>query len=260
MNKQSIQVTLTNFKVSLEKHQPEILTGIGIAGMISTTIMAVRSTPKALDLLSEIKEEHEQDDDKKEMAKDIVIKIAPLYLPSIVIGAVSISCIIGASSINFKRNAALATAYSLSETALKDYRNKVIETMGDKKDQTIIDHVAKDKIEKNPVIKQQIILTEKGSTLCYDNLSGRYFKSDIDILKKAENEINKMLLVDDAVSLNDFYDLIGLDDIGVGELIGWRMSDGFIELDFSSQLTADGEPCIVMMFNANPIYDYNLYS
>ena len=36
-------------KVMVSKRSPEILTGLGIAGMITTTVLAVKATPKALD-------------------------------------------------------------------------------------------------------------------------------------------------------------------------------------------------------------------
>ena len=98
------------------------------------------------------------------------------YIPSAVITTLSVGCIIAASNINHKRNAALATAYSLSESALKLYQEKVIETVGEKKEQQIRDEVAKEQIARNPVSKNEVIVTSSGNTLCYDVLSGRYFK------------------------------------------------------------------------------------
>ena len=115
MNKSGIAKIIKNLQVVTRKYQPEILTGIGIAGMITTTIMAVKATPKALDKIEEIKDEHKKDVDKKEYCKEIIVKVAPIYIPATIICGLSVSCLIGASSVNFKRNAALATAYTLSE-------------------------------------------------------------------------------------------------------------------------------------------------
>lgn len=257
MGKTNLSTVVRNVQSSAKKHSPEILTGLGIAGMITTTVMAVQATPKALDLMAEIKETHLENDDKKAYAKDIITKVAPVYIPSAVIGILSISCIICASSVNVKRNAALATAYSLSESALREYRGKVVETIGEKKEQVVRDAIAKDKIEQNPVSDQTIIVTNKGDTLCYDPISGRYFKSDIDKIQKSVNELNRQMLQTDYVSLNDFYDEIGLGYARIGEDLGWRVDRGMIDLCFSSQLADDGTPCLVLDHRVPPIYDYD---
>lgn len=259
MSKVNLSEIAKSIRIQTIKHQPEILTGLGITGMVTTTVMAVKATPKALDLIAEIKEDHEEDTDKRAYAKDIVLKVTPVYIPATVIGILSVSCLIGANSINLKRNAALATAYTLSETALKDYRGKVIETLGEKKDREVKDAIAKDKIEKNPVVDREVIITNNGETLCYDVLSGRYFKSDIEKLKRAVNDLNRKMLSDDYISLNEFYDEIGLSFTKIGESIGWNINRGYIELDFSSQLTPKGEPCLVIDYQVEPRYDYNRY-
>jgi len=243
-------------QASVNKHSPEILTGIGIAGMIATTIMAVKATPKALILI---------DNKKKD---DLVDRLTPVetvkttwkcYIPSVITGGLSIACLIGASSTNARRNAALATAYTLSETALKDYRGKVVETLGEKKEKTIRDAIAKDQLNQNPVNNKEVIITKKGDMLCYDALSGRYFKADIDALKKAENELNRQMMNESYVSLNDLYYLLDLDNTNIGYDLGWNINKGFINLDFSSQLATDGTPCLVINYSVEPRYDYARY-
>lgn len=249
----NVSSIVKNAKTALKKHSPEILTGIGIAGMITTTVMAVKATPKALTLIEEKKEEQNTD---KLTAIETVKTAGLCYIPAAVTGIVSALCLIGANSVNTRRNAALATAYTLSESALKEYKDKVVETIGEKKEKAVRDSIAKDKIEKNPVSKNEVIITDKGDMLCYDAISGRYFKSDIDKLKKAENELNKRMLNEMSVSLNDFYYEIGLDDIGIGDSIGWNINKGFIALQFSSQLAEDGTPCLVVDYSVVPDYEY----
>ena len=246
----------------VSKHSPEILTGIGIAGMITTTVMAVRATPKALELIDEGKLERADNDENfiydstPLPVKDIIKLTWRCYIPAAVTGCLSVSCLIGASSVNVRRNAALATAYTLSETALKEYRGKVVEVIGDKKEQAVRDAVAKDKIDQNPVTSREIIVTEKGNTLCYDVASGRYFKSDIDKLKKIENELNRQMRDDMYISLNEFYYEIGLNPTSIGDDLGWSIDNGYIDLNFSSQLTDDGTPCLVIDYQVAPKYDY----
>lgn len=256
MDKASIIKAANQIRFAAKKHQPEILTGIGIAGMITTTVMAVKATPRALDLLAEVKEAHQGDPDKKEVAKDIITKVCPVYIPATLIGCISIGCLIGASSVNFKRNAALATAYTLSESALKEYQEKVVETIGEKKERTVRDAVAKDQIEKHPVESREIFITEKGNTLCLDPLSGRFFESDIDKLKKAMNELNRRMRDEMYISLNEFYYEIGLPGTETGEILGWNIDRGYIDLDFTAGMSPDNRPCIVVGHNERPQYRY----
>lgn len=248
-----------NIRVATRKYQPEILTGIGIAGMITTTVMAVKVTPKALDLLAEVKAKHEEDTDKKAYAKDVVTKVAVVYIPAAIVGGLSVGCLIGASATNLKRNAALATAYTLSESALKEYQEKVVETIGEKKEQLVRDAVAKDNLERNPVSNNGIIITGGGDTLCYDLLGKRYFTSSIEKLKRIENDLNRRMRSENYISLNEFYYEVGLDDSGLGYEFGWNIDKGYIELEFSAQLVEkDGQqvPCIVVGFVNRPDYNY----
>lgn len=252
MSKPNFQKIFKNVKSGLSRHSPEILTGIGLAGMITTSVLAVRATPKAIRLIEDAKEE------KQENLKPIeIVKVAwKPYIPAIVTCVVSASCIIGASSVNARRNAAIATAYKLSETALTEYKEKVIETIGEKKEKTIREQIDKDHIEKNPASKNQIIMTGRGETLCYDTLSGRYFKSDLEQIKRIRNDLNARLISEMYISLNEFYDELGLDHTVLGDDLGWNMDDGLLELDFSTQLSDDGRPCIVINYTPAPKYDY----
>ena len=256
MNKKWFSSVARNLRTSMKKHSPEILTGTGIAGMIVTTVMAVRATPKALMLLEEKKNECETDT----LTLVETVKTAwTCYIPSVIIGGMSVFCLIGASSAHIRRNAALATAYALSETTLKEYQKKVVETIGEKKEHAIRDSIAKERIDRHPVKQQEIIMTNKGETLCYDSLSGRYFKSDIDKIKKSVNELNRQMIADEYISLNDFYYELGLDNTKLGDDLGWHIDDGLIEISFSSQL-ANGEiPCLVLDYQIAPQYDYRKY-
>lgn len=253
MDKPNLTKFVKNAQVMVSKHTPEILTGIGIAGMITSTVLAVRATPKALQLMDERKFDLEVE---KLTVVETVKTTWKCYIPAVITGAASVGCLIGASSVNARRNAALATAYKLSETALNEYREKVAETIGEKKDKAIREQIDKDHIKEKPVSKSEVIITEKGNTLCYDTISGRYFKSDIDKIKKAVNELNRKMVYDNYVSLNEFYDELDLAHTSVGDDLGWNMENGFIDIYFSSQIADDGTPCIVVNYDVAPKYDY----
>lgn len=254
MNKPNVAKLFKHAQLVVSKHSPEILTGLGIAGMITTTVLAVRATPKAMQLIEEEKEELQVD----ELTVVETVKAAwKPYIPAVVLGTVSTACLIGASSVSAKRNAALATAYKLSETALSEYREKVIETLGEKKEKGIRDKVNEERIKKNPPSKSEVIITSKGDTLCYDVMSGRFFTSDIEKIRRAINEINRVMLLEMYVSLNDLYDELDLDHTDVGDILGWHIDDKLIELEPSSHLTEDGRPCLAMGFTVPPHHGFD---
>lgn len=258
MGKTNLATIAKDIRKFASKRSPEILTGVGIAGMITTTILAVRATPKALELIEEQKEEESVD----ELSSFEVVKVAwKPYIPAMVTCIASTACLIGASSVNTKRNAALATAYKLSETALSEYRDKVVETIGEKKERIVRDKVAEERVKKNPVSKNEVIVTGNGKTLCFDPISGRYFMCSIETIKKAENTLNKQMLHDISgyVSLNDFYDELGLDHTSVGNDLGWN-TDQLIDINFSSQLNDNGEPSVVLDYLVAPKCDYYNFS
>ena len=257
MNKSGLKRTIKSVERVLTKYSPGILTGIGIAGMIGATFMAVKATPKALYLIESKKEEAEVE----ELTPVETIKTCwKCYIPATLTTVLSAVCLIGASTVSAKRNAALATAYSISEAALREYQEKVVEVVGEKKEKAVRDAVAKDQIERDPVTKSEVVIIDSNSnTLCYEPLSGRYFKSTIDKIKKAEIKLDRQMIQEMYVSLNDFYWEIGLDGTDLGDKMGWNLSKGYMDLSFSSQLADDGTPCAVIVYGIPPVYDYQNY-
>lgn len=251
MNKQAITNTLKSLQKTVRKHSPGILTGIGIAGMVVATVSAVRATPKALRLV----DEKEIKDGKRLTNSEIVKTTWKCYIPAAVTGVCSAACIIGASSISARRNAALVTAYTISETALKDYKDKAVEVVGEKKEQAIRDAVAKEKLDRANVKEREFIHTGRGETPCFDPLTNTCFKSDIETLRRAENTLNKRMRDEIRITVNEFLQEIGLEpcDESIGENLGWDIDKGYIDLDFSSQLV-DGVPYLVIGHRNPPKY------
>ena len=268
MSKGTLSSAFNSAWHQVTKHSPEILTGIGIAGMLTTTVLAVAATPKALRLIeSEKKRINDSIPNKKHKVTRLTaletVKVAwKPYVPAAITGVASVACLIGASSVHLKRNAALATAYKLSETALTDYRKKTIEMVGEKKEQIIQENTRQERIDRNPVSKNEVIVTGGGETLCYDSISCRYFKSDIDKINKAVNNLNRDMICDTFgyVSLNDFYDELGIPRSSMGDELGWRVDRGLIEIGFSSHITDEGKPCVVIDYRVEPRYDYSKFA
>ena len=261
MNKQTLSKFARDMRVSVLKHSPEILMTMGITGMITTTVLAVKATPKALSLMEEKKNELEVDT----LTPIETVKTTwKCYTPAVITGAVSVACLVGANSVNARRHAALATAYKLSETAFTEYRESVSETIGEKKEKTVRDKMSEKQIKETPINKTEVIVTGKGQTLCFDPLSHRYFYSSIDKLNRAANklnyEINTSPFANDGVTLNDFYNEIGIPGTETGDALGWNLNVGLIEIYPSAQMVDEGEehegePCIVLNFTNPPRYD-----
>ena len=256
MAKSNMTDIIKSVKATISKHSPEILTGIGIAGMVTTTILAVKATPKAIKLIEAEKRAKHVD---ALSPVDTIKTVWKCYIPAAMTGASSIACLIGSNAINAKRNAALTTVYTLSEMARNEYKEKVIETIGEKKERTIKEKVDAERIKRDPVSKKEVIITEKGTTLCYDHVFGRYFKSDIDIINRAMNKINREIVINMYASLNDFYAELGLSPVEMGYDLGWNIDDGTIEIEPSSQLADDGTPCLVIDYNIPPKYNYSRF-
>lgn len=264
MGKLNVAQLFKDVKMIASKHSPEILTGIGIAGMITTTVLAVKATPKALKLIDEKKEELGLEPDDKLTPVETVKATWKCYVPAVVAGATATACLIGASSVNARQKAALAAAYNLTATTLAEYKDAVVETIGEKKEQFVRDKVAEERIKKEPLNQSTVIMTGDGTTRFLDRFSGQRFVSDIEKVRRAVNELNaRMLEGDDYVSLNEFYYELGLDGVEIGDDLGWNVSKdgrkGMIDVDFSAQVDHDGKPTIVLEYLVAPKRGYNQY-
>jgi hypothetical protein len=252
------------------ENSPIILTGAAVTGVISTGILAVKATPRALKILEE--ERRKRDEYEKVIARDgdgreiilakgdtltnreVVQLVWKCYIPATGMCLGTIACIIGAHKVNQRRNAALMGLYSLSEVAFKEYKEKVAETIGKVKEQRIRDEIDADHIKANPPNSAQVIFTGKGDVMCYDSLTGRYFRSDIEKIRRTVNELNRRLMSEMFLDLNDLYFELGIPTTKLGDELGFNLDDGLLEINFSSAITDDGQPCLVLNYEVVPKY------
>lgn len=259
MNRSKLTRLINSTKMSLSKHSPEILMGIGIAGMVTTAVLAVKATPKALDLIAEAEDEKGEHLTKKETV-EVTWKC---YISAMVTGVSSVACLIGSSKSSAKRYAALTAAYKVAETTIsdyKDYKERVIETIGEEKEKIIKEKVAEKKLKEKPASKSDVIITSSNAEqLFYDAISGRYFKSDINTIDAAVNKLNANMINDiyGCTSLNEFYAEIGMKNCDAGDILGWNI-DHRITVDYTSMLTDDMRSCIVLDFIEPPTYNFNI--
>ena len=245
-----------NLGVVISENSPQILTGLGCAGLVSTAILSSKASPRAI---AAIKEEEEYRSKKKlsPLGRIDKFKITwKYYIPTFVVGGTAIGCILGANTVHTKRNAALASLYTLSDSAFREYKSKVIQEIGLPKEIKIRDEVAKSEIARNPVTPGNVIVTGSGDVLCYDVLSGRYFNSSYETIRQKVNDLNYQLRNDGKVDLNEFYYAIGIDTIELGMMCGFDIEKGQIEPVYSTQLDASGKPCLVIGLEVYPNFLY----
>ena len=251
---------LTSVAKAVEKftidNSPTILTVVGVTGTVTTALLTGKATFKAAEILAY--EKAEDIDELIEFFPDLKIKVGLVwkeYIPPVVVGSATIACIIGANAIGTRRAAALAAAYSLSEKAFADYKDKVVEKLGEKKEQAVRDEVASDQIRKNPVGSREVIMLGVGEVLCFEQFTARYFMSSVEELRKAMNDLNETINHDGYASLGDFYARIGLPRTSYSEEVGWT-SDKLFEINFSACLAEDGRPCVAVDYAVLPVRAY----
>lgn len=227
-------------------------TVLGVTSLLASTAIAVYQTPKAIKAIEAKKEELQKE---KLNVKETVAASWSYYIPVTIPLGVGIFLIAGANHRHRKKTIALGTMYGFSEAALNEYKKKVVEKIGNDKSREIDDEIAHDRIKNNPIKSNNVIFTNKGSVLCYDSISGRYFKSDADNIKRIINDLNKELLDSMCVSINDLYYMLDLPSLKpIGDDIGWHIDNGLINVYFSSQISDDGTPCLVIEFDTPPVY------
>jgi len=227
-------------------NSPAILTGLAIAGTISTAILAGRASFRAAQILSE-------------EAPDLTTKekfalVWKEYIPPVGAAVLTVSATVMSHRISSRRAAAMAAAFAISEKAFEEYRTKIADQIGKKKERAVRDEIAQDHVSKNPVNNSTIIVTGNGDSLCYDDYTGRYFTSSVEKLRKAENDINHQIIHDHYASLSDLYDKIGLPGTGISEQLGWNL-DHMLELDITGTISDDGKPCLNVTYKVCPALD-----
>lgn len=244
-----------NLGRTIDHNSPTILTALGVGGLITTVILAVKATPKALEALERERvfrySEYGEDRDLEPL--EVVDTTWRFYIPTAAMGLVTIGCIIGSNHISLRRNAALASLFSITETTMREYQEKVKEQIGEKKEEKIRSEIAQEKLDRNPNEEKTVILTGNGQYLCFDVFSSRYFRSDIESLRKAQNQFNQKLLREGWLAINEFYYDIGLEPIELGDEMGWIAERDLLEMRFDTKMAkGSNEPCLVVGYTVMP--------
>lgn len=229
----------------VKQNGPTILTALGVSGTLGTAYLAGRASWKASARLSE-------GSPLSQLSKrEIVEQVWDLYLPAAVSAAVTVGCIIGANHVSSQRVAAAYSVLAISEKGASEYRQAVIERLGEKKEKEIRDQVAQEHVTSNP--PPQTLVLGDGSVICCELFTGRYFPSDMETIRRSVNDINQKLHGEMYATLNDFYYMLGIEPTSSSGQFGWG-SGKQLELLFSSALTKDNKPCLTFEYNyLNPL-------
>lgn len=246
----------------IKKNAPTILSCLGVVGVVATTVMAVKATPKALSLIENAEEEKGE-----KLSKWEKVNLAgPVYIPSVVTGVATVACILGSNVISKRQQATLISAYALLDNSYKEYRKKTNELYGEEADKQIRGEIAKDKYTGD----NESLDNDK--ELYYDFYSGRYFESTPEAVLWAEYETNRSMIVNYAVGLNEFYDFLGLEPLPEYESIGWSCGQieemywhPWIEFDHEETIIDgdseynEGMKCTIIYMPFDPFINYLEY-
>ena len=100
---------------------------------------------------------------KAETKKEKFKVAAPIYIPTVLSGMATISCIISANLFNKVQQASIASAYALLSSSYKEYRDKLKELHGEEADLEVISNIASEKFPEGKI--------PEGSELFYDEHS-----------------------------------------------------------------------------------------
>lgn len=238
-------------------NSPAMLTALGVTGALTTALLTAKATFKAADVLREEMENKTSD----QLASNEPIEalttqektkaVWKLYVPAAGTAALTVAAIVGANHINTRRAAALASAYSIMQKAGDEYKAKVLDKIGEKKEAEVRQELAQDRVKASD---SKLIIIEGKDAICFDQHSGRRFQGSTEGLKKAQNDLNHMLIKNTYASLSDFYDKLGIPRTSDSDEIGWNV-DNLLELEIGAVLD-DGEPCISFDYRVMPVRNY----
>ena len=252
--KLNLNKTFRKLGKKIDKYSPEILIGCGLVGFVTTVILVAHEAPIAKERLDDLHRELGESDEEITKA-GVIFKetkaVLPVYAPAIVSGAVSCGCILGSYHISSKRTAALATAYELANSSLLEYQQKVVEKLGEKKEAEIRHEMHEDELKKDPPekVNNEVVYTDGMTT--FKDFAGRYFRSNVDKVRRAEKVISERLYTEMYVPLNDFYWELDIGPTAIGDYLYFSVDNG-IEVVMDPVKNTDGETITFLDFLSRP--------
>lgn len=239
-------------------NSPTILTSLAVAGSLTAAYLTGRATWQAATI---IRNKQDRDarlgltvaDPKQEM-RDRLRMVAPLYIPPVAMCIATTVCIIGANRIGTRRAAASLAAFTITERAFEEYRGKVTEKFGVRKEEGVRTDIIQDRVNVTDD-SVEVHGLPRGQK-CYDKFSDRYLWSTQEELDAAVNELNRAVVGVGYATLADLYYILDMPAPGYSHEIGWNSNDQNMKLRFTSVLTPGGEPVLAFEFDTEPTRSY----
>lgn len=253
-----------NLKAFLKRNGSTLLTCVASVGMIATCVLVAKETPKAVILLEDAENEKEEPLTKKET----LILATPVYIPAIAMGAVTLACMFGSNVLGRRQQTALASACILMSENYQRYKSKVKEMYGEDAHRKILDELAIEKSKDVCVSTPGMVACSsldfgdhdpKDVRLFYDAFSNRYFESTVEKVLQAEYHLNRNFMFGGVISLNEFYDFLGIKRSALGDAVGWSSMNGdicWIDFNHHKVTLDDGLECYVIDMVFEPDEDY----
>jgi predicted transposase YbfD/YdcC len=278
INKEAVTRYLGRKSLIMQKHAPQGMFVLGIAGTVVSTVLACRATLKLADTLDDIKKEMDsvpplQGHRQHQKNMSIVYingtyKLVKLYAPALIIGTASIGCLASSHVTLNRRNTSLTAAYSALQMSYEAYRDRVRKELGEEKELELYHAVEMEKLGKGGEV-QDFPRADPNSWSPYAKFFDEYNKNwkkspeqNRMFVQCQQNYLNHLLHVRGHVFLNEAYDQLGIDRTSAGQVVGWVYGNGDNFIDFglfeagSSMFINGFERSIILDFNVDgPIWD-----
>lgn len=235
-------------------NSPAILTGVGVVGTLTVAYLSGKASFKAAHILTEEKQRRIMMNEPDMTRPDILKVTWKLYIPAAGTTALTIAAVVCSNQIGTRRTAAMAAAYTISDKAFQEYKEKIVEKIGENKERAARDELAQDRVNGKP-LSNQVIIMGNGEVMCFDQPTGRYFRSNMENLRRIVNDLNQQIVQFGYGTLSDFYVMLGLTTTPYSEEVGWS-TDDLCDLKFTATLSDDSQPCIAIDYQVKPIREY----
>ena len=286
-----------NSKNVVQKHSPEILAGVGVVGVVASTVMACKATMKLNDILEESKEtrdkirevesnpryekQYSHEDAKKDLTinyTQTAMKIAKLYAPAVILGSASLGCLLASNDILRKRNAALSAAYMTVDKSFKEYRQRVVDRFGEEVEKEIRYNIKAEEVTSTVVTEDgsETTVTETVKTMdpnlysdyakFFDEASPYWQKDpeyNLMFLKSQQQYATDLLRARGRLFLNEVYDMLGIEKTKAGQIVGWvynptnPIGDNFVDFGIFD-MSKERVRAFVNGYEPNILLDFNV--
>ena len=294
----AISLTAHRTGLKLKKHSPEILMVSGVIGVVASTVMACKATTKVSEITEEAKNavdvihdrvnnpdtgaEYTEEDNKKDLAivyAQTGLRFVKLYGPSVVLGVVSLSCLLTSHKILRKRNVALAAAYATIDKGFREYRSRVVERFGKDIDRELRYNIKAEEVEETvknedgteTVVKKTVNVANINEYSDYarifdESCSGWEKDPELNLvfLKQQQNYANDLLKAKGHLFLNEVYDLLGFPRSKAGQVVGWicdeecGIGDNYVDFGLYDNLNDERKRAFINGFERSVLLDFNV--